>query len=320
MRFSILSILLLTISVSSLANDPDSAKALPPSSSVYETVSVPNISSTAVDIRTNPLTKREHPWGTFSPGSWVVRRTTNRSYANGNVLSNVTDTKLTLESVEDNRIALRQESNIEIANRKITPEPQLLYYDFYQQPISTDVTLELLAQQTVTVSRRQVVCQVCRYTQLTPEHKKQTTLWYSNQVMPYLIRSEEIRTSVPSEQHPKEEVLSHTVMTVTETSGLRLFKNLLSNYKTQTVKKSASTTIVTDATYSTNIPGGLLRETAVESDLSGNVISQVDTFVLNYFVTCPGNPSFSVRSATESSREIQIDWDITIQGTGGFPK
>ncbi|MCL2347744.1 MAG: hypothetical protein FWC50_05715 [Planctomycetaceae bacterium] len=310
----------MSFSTSSYADDPDSGKELPPSNSVRETASVPNV-LTAIDIRTNPLTKREHPWGTFSPGSWVVRRTMNRSYAGGNILSNVTDTKLTLESVEDNRITLRQESNIGIANRKITQEPQLLCYDFYQQPISNDVTLELFAPQTVTISRRPIVCQVCRYTQVTPEYRKTTTLWYSNQVMPYLLRSEEIRTSVPSEQHPKEEVLSHTVMIVTETSGLRLFRNLLSgDYKTQTVKKSASTTIVTDATCSTNIPGGLLREIAVESDQTGNVISQVDTSVINYFVTCPGNPSFPVRSATESSREIQIDWDITIQGTGGFPK
>jgi hypothetical protein len=261
-----------------------------------------------------PLKKLENPWGCFPLGTWVVRRTNRWHSAEKSVANNVMDTLLTLESVDENRITLRQETAIGIGNSVFTPEPKQIFLDFHLQPFSmgTEGTKMVpLQPQTVTVARRQVVCQVSQYTQILGNQKKVTTHWHSDSVMPYLLRSEEIRTTVPlSADHP-ESVVSHTIMMVTDTSGGRLFKNLLSDYKTQTIKKTATGTTISQASHSMNIPGGLLREVTVETDNTNRIIGRSVTSVLDYFVACLGVPIRQRKLYSEASREIQENWDNT---------
>ena len=259
-----------------------------------------------------PLTKREHPWGVFVPGTWVVRRTNSQTYSPDAATAgtaSVTDTYLTLEEVNDYGLSLRQETIMELADQAVAPTPIRMVVDFYQQPVSNDVTIEQLQPQIVVVARRQVVCQVCRYTQVSADQKKTTTLWYSNTVMPWIFRSEEIRTDLPKSKDQPETVLSHTIMTVTDTSGVRLFKNMLNEYKTQTIKKTATGTTISQATCSANIPGGVLRETTVVTDPNGRITARNVTSVTDYFVASSGTSARRYRSPGDASKEIQTNWD-----------
>lgn len=256
------------------------------------------------------LKKKENPWSSFIPGTWVVRRTNSWHYSEQSVQTNVTDILLTLESVERNRIALRQETAIEIVNSVfVKPDPKQLFLDFNMQQFSEDVEIVSLHPQTVFVARRQIVCQVTRYIQTIGDLKKTTTLWHSDTVMPYLFRLEEIRTNPSLSPDSPDTILSHTIMTVTDTSGVRLLKNLLNDYKTQTIKKSASGTVVSQASHSMNIPGGLLREVTVETDTENKIVGRSITSVLDYFVACPGTPTRQPRLYSEASKEIQSNWE-----------
>ena len=261
------------------------------------------------NIPTQPRKNLGNPWGSFLPGTWVLRRTNAQLISPHSTTNNVTDTLLTLEAIEENGIRLRQETAIGIANSAFTPEPKHVLLDSHLQPFSEGIVTEQLPPQTVIVTRRQIVCQVSRYTQVLGNQKKVTTLWYSDTVMPYLLRSEEIRTNRPHATDPSETVISHTIMTVTDTSGVRLFKNLLSEYKTQTIKKNATGTVVSQATHSTNIPGGLLREVTVETDTTNKVVGRSVTTVIDYFVACPGVSVRQRRLDSEASQEIQSNWD-----------
>ncbi|MCL2623174.1 MAG: hypothetical protein FWD31_05840 [Planctomycetaceae bacterium] len=225
------------------------------------------------------------------------------------LVSNVTDTLLTLEAVDKNGIRLRQETAIGVANATFSPEPKQVLLDFLLQPFSEGIVVEQLQPQTVVIARRQIVCHVSRYTQIVGDQKKTTTLWHSDTVMPYLFRSEEIRTNLPRSNDPSESVISHTMMTVTDTSGVRLFKNLLSDYKTQTIKKTTTGTVVSQASHSMNIPGGLLREVTVETDTTNKVIGRSVTSAIDYYVACPGVPMRERRLYSEASKEIQENWD-----------
>lgn len=274
-----------------------------------------------VNDQTWHLKKTENPWGSFLPGTWVVRRTSSWQFADNSVVSNATDTLLILESVDKNRITLRQETAIEIENGTfVKPDPKQVLLDFNMQPFSEEGTIVLLQPQTVVVARRQIVCQVLRYTQYIGDQKKTTTLWHSDTIMPYLFRLEEIRTQISNSAEKPETVLSHSIMTVTDTSGIRLFKNLLNDYKTQTIKKNASGTVVSQASHSTNIPGGLLREVTVETDTDNKIVGRSVTSVLDYFVACPGTPVRQPRLYSEASKEIQSNWNnITNQNSNQTP-
>ena len=259
--------------------------------------------------RLYPLTKRENPWGAFLPGTWVVRRTNSQRYVSGSVANSVTDTYLTLDEVNDNSLTLRKETIIGLVAGAVAPTPIRQTFDFYQQPLSEDVEIEQLQPQTLVIARRQIVCQVCRYTQISDDQKKTTTLWYSNTVMPYLLRSEEIRTDNPDSPDQAETVLSHTIMTVTDTSGVRLFKNILNEYKKQTIKKTATGTTVSQASFSANIPGGLLYEVTVETDPAGKILARNVTSVCDYFVASSGTPTRRYHSQREASQEIKSNWE-----------
>ena len=250
-----------------------------------------------------------NPWASFLPGTWVLRRTNTLHTAPNSAGNNVTDTLLTLEAIDEGGIRLCQETAIGISNTAFTPEPKQVLLDFHLQPCSEGVDIEQLQPQTVLVARRQIVCRVLRYTQTTGDQKKSTTLWFSDTVMPYLFRSEEIRSNISLAADHPETVLSHTIMAVTDTSGVRLFKNLLSDYKTQTIKKTATGTVISQASHSMNIPGGLLRDVTVETDTANQVIGRSVTSVIDYYVACPGVPVRQRRLYSEASKEIQTNWD-----------
>lgn len=270
------------------------------------------------DTRVCALTKQETPWGAFLPGTWVIRRTNNQQFRQEvAVESNVSETHLVLEDANDSEIVLRQESIIGIGDRVYASEAKRIPLDFYQQPISDDVVIEQLTPQTVIVARRQIICQVCRYTHVHNDEKKTTTIWYSNTVMPHLLRLEEFRTRVSPESEADEIVLHHLIMSVTETSGTRLFRNVLGNYKTQTIKKTSTGTTVSHASYSTNIPGGLVRDVSVERNANGKIIGKSVTSVIDYFMASPGVPIRPRRSSADDSLEIRESWDNLIQKTKG---
>ena len=268
-----------------------------------------NVGTSDISTPSRPLKKLENSWGSFLPGTWVVRRTKTQQSVENSIVTNVTDTLLTLEPIDESGIRLRQETAIGIANSTFTPDPKQVLLDLHQQPFSEGVVVDQLSPQAVVVARRQVVCQVFRYSQIHGDQKKTTTLWYSDSVMPYLLRSEEIRTNLSSTAAQPETVLGHTMMTVTDTSDVRFFKNLLSEYKTQTIKKTATGTVVSQATYSMNIPGNLLREVTVETDTNNKVIGHSVTSVIDYYVACPGVPVKQRRLYSEASKEIQSNWD-----------
>jgi hypothetical protein len=268
-----------------------------------------NIDAPKINIPTQPQKKLENPWGSFLPGTWVLRRTNAQHISTHSTVNNVTDTLLTLEAVDENGIRSRHETAIGIANSAFTPEPKQVLLDSHLQPFSEGIVIEQLPSQTVVIARRQIVCQVSRYTQVLGDQKKITTHWYSDTVMPYLLRSEEIRTNKSHTADQSETVISHTIMTVTDTSGVRLFKNLLSEYKTQTIKKNATGTVVSQASHSMNIPGGLLREVTVETDTTNKVVGRSVTTVIDYFVACPGSPVRQRSLYSEASLEIQSNWD-----------
>ena len=275
----------------------------------------------AMNVQGSIAKIKKNPWGEFLPGTWVIRRTNSLHSATNFATGNVTDTLLTLEAVDESGIRLRQETVIGIADSAFTPDPKQIHLDYFMQPVAECIKVEQLPSKTVVVSRRQIVCQVLRYTQIHSDQKKTTTLWHSDTVMPYLLRSEEIRTILSLSTDQPETVISHTIMTVTDTSGVKLFKNLLSDYQTQMIKKTASGTVVSQASHSMNIPGGLLREVAVETDTANKVVGRSVTSVVDYFVACPGVPVRQRRFNSEASQEIKKNWgNIPIQNLTELPE
>lgn len=232
------------------------------------------------DPRTVLLKKQHTPWGEFLPGSWVGYRTVTQIHQENNTITNATHTKLTLESVEDNRYLLRKEVSAVLGSQNFSLEPQLNFYDFYQQNLTEPVVIQELPQENLVIGRKQVSCQVCSYTQKTDAFVEETKIWYTPHVMPYLLKTESVRRSLTDNA-----VVNRKTFLVTETSALRPFGRLLATYKAQTISIGSHHKTVTNSCYSRNVPGGLLREVSMEMDANNKIVSQIETKLLNYYMS-----------------------------------
>ena len=229
------------------------------------------------DPRTTTLKKQHTPWSDFLPGSWGLYRTVTQTHEENSVITNVTHTKSTLESVEDNRYLLRQETSAAIGSQSFSLEPQLNHYDFYQQNFTESAVIQVLSPENLVIGRKQIPCLVCVSTQKTDSFVEETKIWYTPQVMPYVLKTESVRRSLADNA-----VVNRKTFIVTETSALRPFGRLLATYKTQTVRNSNQHKTVTNSCYSCNVPGGLLREVSMEVDANNKLVSQTETKLLNY--------------------------------------
>ncbi|MDR1959009.1 MAG: hypothetical protein LBQ54_08195 [Planctomycetaceae bacterium] len=244
--------------------------------------SVPASEVAADDPRTVQLSEHHSPWGTFSPGNWAFYRTITQTFEKDSSVTSVKDTQLTLEAVKDRRVILKQKTSVNIGGQNFSPEPQQIICDFYRQRVEDSVKVEVLPLEFLSINRKQVVCQVCKYTYSTESWTQETTVWYSPQVMPYVLKTDLVRKSKSDGT-----ILMQKTTAVTETSDLRPLGRLLRNYTTQSVMLAGKHTTVTNSYYSDNVPGGLLRETSVETDANKKVVSRTETTLYNYSLSCP---------------------------------
>jgi len=159
-------------------------------------------------------------------------------------------------------------------------------YDFCQEPIQENVQIHQGTPVKLEIdgNKRVVPCSVRIYEQQTSSGHLTTTIWYTPDVYPHVLRVEKIVRSASEGESTGGQIIRHSVMRVQETSAL---KNTRSNrrnrtYQTQTIEKSGNITKITDARCSWDIPGGLLESTTRELDGQNREIRVSASRMTNY--------------------------------------
>ena len=229
------------------------------------------------------LTAHGHPWARYLPKSWSRTQTVTTTELEGRRVRNITETKTTLESVDAESLKLRSVSMVGIGGRSVETPPQTITLDFYSEPVVDGTKIEQLPSTTLTVNKQLIPCEVRSYILLTPETKRRTTVWYSTQIYPHVLRVERILTTVSTEKDHEEKILSSSTMELLETDALNLRRSKQGNYRYRTITKTGD--ITTDATMagSRRITGGLDHEVVREMDQNGKVIRTVETRMINYY-------------------------------------
>ena len=233
-----------------------------------------------------PLTANEHPWGSFLPNSFCVIQTSTIDNIEGRVVLSSKTVRIVLKAIDNSGITLEETETLGVGGRIIPKQPQTIKYDFFQERIQENVRVTQGEPVKLMIGHKGVPCAVRVYEQQTSGGHLTTTIWYTSQVYPYVLRVEKILRSSPGNENTRGQVVRESVTLVQETSALR---NLRGNrkhrtYTLQTVEKVGNITKTTDARCSWDYPGGLQEATTVERDAQNKEIRRSVSRMINYYV------------------------------------
>jgi hypothetical protein len=223
------------------------------------------------------LTALEHPWGRFAPQSWVCLQKITWTNREGHPTTDVREIKTTLQSIDSDGVTLQDVLTIGAGSKRIENAPIIRRFDFFQQPIQDGVRIRKAAPTKLIIDHLIIPCEVRIYEQTTPAGKRKTTIWYSTQLYPYVLRSENVLRSIPTDKEPEERILDMTITEVLESSAFHLRKSKRGTYRLRTTQKSGNVTTISEASCSRHVPGGILQKTVREFEGKGNEIREIRT-------------------------------------------
>ena len=244
------------------------------------------LSASAGGVVPLPLTANEHPWGNFPPKSWCIVHTTTISNIEGRAVQSSQAVKTVLEAIDGSGITLQETETLEIGGETVEKNPQTIAYDFFQERIQENVKISQGPSVKLVLDNKKVVpCAVRIYIQQTSDGDLTTTIWYTHQVYPYVLRVERILRSSPSGNDIGGQIIRHSVTLVLETSALKRLRGNHKNrtYSRQTVEKAGNITKITDERCSWDVPGGLLESATREFDAQNKEIRRSTSRMTNYF-------------------------------------
>lgn len=246
---------------------------------------IPIAASKGGDVEIAPTAQCSR-WARFKPGSWTRLQTTSVSYENGKTIRSVTETKVSLTSVdlEKGEYELRYDATIKMGGLDYERKSTTARFDFCDVPLGDGgAAVETLAPANLTIARKAIPCQTRRVTRTTPQWKETTTLWFSPVVAPHVLQKETTRESV-GENGAGGETISRELSVVQKTAANLLLGGELSTYVVSSAAQKGTRFDSTTTVCSTSTPGGIARKTTVETDANGVVLLSSTTVALDYYV------------------------------------
>jgi hypothetical protein len=124
-----------------------------------------NNRSTILQVPT--LTTIEHSWGRFSPSSWRRLQTTVWSIKGGRRISNISETKTVLDSVDEESVTLLEIASAGENKEADGAKPVKKCFDFYNITLSEGMKITNAKPMKIVVDGRIVPCECRIYEQTT---------------------------------------------------------------------------------------------------------------------------------------------------------
>ena len=248
--------------------------------------------------------QKQHPWATFTPGSWKTVRIVSESFDKDgkSMETSVTDVRSTLEAFCEKGVKLRVEVCLWLAGRRLDPKPQTVEQGYHGEvgEFEEETTKDLEPVE-LTIEGKKVPCKVREITLTEPKAKRVRVvkLFYNEDIAPYLLRREsKIRDT------EKNSVLSETTMVVNsldmpwESSG-RLFSVAV----VRTAKVTPKESMTSLSFLSTEVPGQMVYESTKEMDSQGKMIRQSVSRMTDFCATPDGEKRPGLLKRIRDARE-----------------
>jgi hypothetical protein len=266
-----------------VAQPPSTTKA---PSNPAQTTKAPSAQPTANKSEAEPpadgqLPPEAHPWGRFPVGSSKIVRVTSESLdAAGHVLNTtVTETKSTLIEATDQEYKLRVESSVEVAGKKFIHPAQVTRHTYWGELATSAPTgLRKVSTSEIHLNGKKIACEVRQAINDRDGKRQQTTIHYTANQFPYLLKRESSITAADAPATTTTvEVISNDLLF--RVAGIhRPVAFVLTNYQGP---KNSSTTI---EIQSAEVPGGVVNHSAQEKDAAGVVTRRTSLELVEYHI------------------------------------
>src|SRR4051794_8570023 len=240
----------------------------------------------AADVLSFP--PEHHPWGRFPVGSSKVVRTTSEALdEKGQVVSvTTTDTRTTLIAIDAASYTLQTDATVDVASRRITAAPQIARHGYYGELPGQALGAKRTSDASLTIDGRSIPCEVRQIVVGGDSGKVVTTLYYSDQYPPFVLRRE---TSVEGAADEKRN--SSLVEVVALDLPQRVRGELKQASYVKTTQKLPQSSKVTLEVHCDEVPGGVVAHWASESDSNGRVLRRSTLELVEYQIpTTVGQP------------------------------
>ncbi|MGQ9771411.1 MAG: hypothetical protein ACUVQG_12730 [Thermogutta sp.] len=219
-----------------------------------------------------------HPWGRFEPGAWKIVRATTESFDTTGQSLSITETRAALEEVNAAGVAIRVEVLVEVAGKRFRPEPQIVRQGFHGEPLTSDSKTREIGPVKLTVQGRTIDCEMLEVECSNSGILTVSKIAYSPTVPPYIFLRESTRTDLTKGRVLESSRVEVNVLEVPCRVGLRV----LSAAQTRAVQTFPSRSVVTLSLISNEVPGGVVCQTAKETDESGRLIRRTTLELVDF--------------------------------------
>jgi hypothetical protein len=231
-----------------------------------------------------PFPRDHHPWGHFPVNSWKTVRTTVESLDDKGLVVSVTftDTTTKLLAADETSYSLKTDTIVNVAGQRIISPSQTAKYGYYGETAGQTPVVKRAADTSLTIDGRPIPCEVRQVNLSGDTGKLVSTLYYSSEYPPFVLRRE---TSV--EGAPEERRNSSLVEVVALDLPQRVRGELKQASYIKTTQKLPKTTKVTLEVHCDDVPGGVVAHWASETDSVGRVVRRSMLELINFEVARP---------------------------------
>jgi len=195
--------------------------------------------------------------------------------------STVTYRTSTLVDVESNRYALKNVTTVEVAGKRMEAKPQIVQYDLLDNLASQALVLREGGTANLVIEQHSVPCRLYLTESTTATRKDFTTLYYSAEIAPYLLKRQS-RATDPTSGATIEE-------TVEQVHQQQVRRRILGRWMwtshIETDRTYGKGSTVTDAFWSMEVPGAVVASVTTESDSEGQAIRRRTLELIGYGFT-----------------------------------
>lgn len=227
-----------------------------------------------------PLPRRQHAWGSFRVGSWkTVRVLYENLDSRGNVVSTSSkETTTTLVALDNETYTLRIEVALEVAGKKFDSEPQTMTYRFDGEDDGAVTEMKKIGTHELEIDERRIPCEVHEIVTNIGDTKRKSTVYYSEDVAPHVLRRETVTIGSNGESGEH----SSLVEVVAVSMPHEFDSSLKTVSQIKTVHRGPKGTTVTREFHSPDVPGGVVYHSSSELDESGATVRRSTLSLLDY--------------------------------------
>ncbi len=238
-----------------------------------------------------PIGIEDNSWARFGVGSWKLVRISKEVFDLNGKLESMTiqEGKTTLIAVDGNRFTLQEEVTLEVAGKRFKSATRTIERGLNDETEGQTVTSKSLGKGTVVICRQEYPIQKHEITVSDEKMKRVSTLHYSPEVEPFILKRDTICTDQIAKMSFESSVevlavdMPHRVLAEVKPTAHIKTVHVLKNHAQENQNQENVTTVTLEVSCA-YVPGHIVAHTSKKIDAQGRLTERSTLELLDYEV------------------------------------